>query len=447
MRRVMYDLTYAARGKSGIPKDTRSVAEILENLEDTTVEYVISPRNFVSRYSLPGKFKPMRSSKLVNSIFLPRPNLFSKSPNSYLFRSFVQSLNLQPYVQLEKIGLRTVSAVLKHIGLSEYQRNPDSSVSVMKVSYAARFVRPKLLGPFRINTKGIDFYIQQQIDPIKVGSSTHHIVRLHDILPITHPFFFPDQAQLAFRRGISSLLPNKRITWVMDTQASKNEFQEIFGFHLNVEVIPSEVGYGLHANGAIATIGNKNNEKNKNTYLCVNTIEPRKNVGLVINSFLSSLHGTSKKNNDELIIAGSYGWMEEELIFRLRAGFYGDQVIFIEKAQEFQIENLYKTADFVISASEAEGFGLPPLEGMLFGCLPIVSNLPQHRETMGPNAIYFDLNERSLTRAIVDSREISISERQKLALTLNSHVRNNFSHEVLKKDWEQLLARLKIEGY
>ena len=31
MRRVIYDLTYSLGGKSGIPKDTRSVAEILED--------------------------------------------------------------------------------------------------------------------------------------------------------------------------------------------------------------------------------------------------------------------------------------------------------------------------------------------------------------------------------------------------------------------------------
>jgi len=31
MQRVIYDLTYSLGGKSGIPIDTRSVAEILEN--------------------------------------------------------------------------------------------------------------------------------------------------------------------------------------------------------------------------------------------------------------------------------------------------------------------------------------------------------------------------------------------------------------------------------
>jgi glycosyltransferase involved in cell wall biosynthesis len=443
MRKVIYDLTYAARGKSGIPKDTRSVAEILEHLDETSVDYVISPKNFVSKYSLRNKFNPMRSSKIVNSIFVPRPNLFSKNPTSYLFRSFFQSLSFQPYIQLERIGFRAASAALKHIGLNEAKHRGNPNVSVMKISYAARFARPKFLGPFRINTKNSDFYIQQQIDPIKVGSSTHHIVRLHDILPITHPFFFSEKAQLAFRRGLANLLSNEKITWVMDTEASKIEFLEIFGNHTKVEVIPCEVGYGLNPLGALASIKNKNKNKNKNIYLCVNTIEPRKNIGMVINSFLSSLSENEKKLKDELVIVGTYGWMEEELIFRLRSGFYGEQITFLEKAQEFQVEELYKSADFVISASEAEGFGLPPLEGMLFGCIPIVSNLPQHHETMGNKAIYFDLNEKSLSIAIAKSRNISIPQRRKLGLEAHSHVRDKYNHDILKKDWERLLQKLK----
>jgi glycosyltransferase involved in cell wall biosynthesis len=446
MRHVIYDLTYAARGKSGIPKDTRSVAEILEDLNDTIVDYVISPRNFVSRYSLPSKINPMRSSKLVNSIFEPKPNLFSKYPTSYLFRSFIQSLSVQPYIQIERIGFRTVSAALKHIGLTQNKSRNNSNVSVMKISYAARFARPKFLGPFRVKTTGYDFYIQQQIDPIKVRSSTHHIVRLHDILPITHPFFFSEKAQIAFRRGLASLLLNRRITWVMDTEASKAEFLEIFGHYINVEVIPCEVGFGLNPVGAIKSIENKTKTRNKNVYLCVNTIEPRKNVGMVVNSFLRSLSENEEKFTDELVIVGTYGWMEEELISRLRKGFYGEQVKFIENAQEFQVEELYKTADFVISASEAEGFGLPPLEGMLFGCLPIVSNLPQHHETMGDKAIYFDLNEKSLSIAISRSRKITISQRKKLAIQAHSHIRHNYSNEVLKARWEELLTKLSTNS-
>ena len=443
MRRIMYDLTYAARGRSGIPKDTRSVARILENLDNTSVEFVISPKNFVSRYSLRSKRSPIISSKIVNSIFLPRPNLFLKNPHSYLFRSFIQSLSLLPTIKLAEIDVRWVYALLKNIDLNRTHKQGFPQISVMKISYAARFARPKFLGPFRIKTKEVEFYIQQQIDPVKVNSKTIHIVRLHDILPITHPFFFSETAQLAFRRGLDALLDNEKIVWVMDTIASKDEFREIFGMNLNVEVIPCEVGYGLNPLSALESVEVKNKHLKNfgNIYLCVNTIEPRKNVAMIINSFLSSLNEGDTKHNDELIVVGTYGWMEDELISRLRSGSYGDQVKFIEKAEEFQVEKLYKSSNFVISASEAEGFGLPPLEGMLFGCIPIVSNLPQHHETMGSKAIYFDLNESSLSDAISTSRQLSISERQKLALDSHKYVISKFSHEVIKQDWEKLLHR------
>jgi alpha-1,2-rhamnosyltransferase len=161
---------------------------------------------------------------------------------------------------------------------------------------------------------------------------------------------------------------------------------------------------------------------------------------MVINSFLKSLKEDNTKFANELIIAGSYGWMEEELISKLRAGYYGQKIKFIENPDDSVIEELYKSANFVISASEAEGFGLPPLEGMLFGCLPIVSNLPQHHENMGNKAIYFDLSENSLLDAISTSKKIPQTVRRKLALDAHNYVRNEFSHEALIIKWKKLLA-------
>ena len=439
MKRVIYDITYAARGKSGIPKDTRSVAEILLNMDDVELKFVISPKNFVSRYSIGNKLNAIKGSKNINSIFSTSPNVFWKAPIVTLVRSFIQSISLQPFVKLEEISKRTLFSVLKQIGVKQPDNKRSLRIFMLRISYAARFARPRFLGPFRIRISGSHFYIQQQIDPIKVNRRSKHIVRLHDVLPITHPYFFSENAQLAFRRGLTSLLSNKKIIWIMDTEASKTEFLEMFGTDKNVEVIPCEVGYGLNPQMAIQSIKNKNKNKNKNTFLCVNTIEPRKNVGMIINAFLHSLNKNAK---DDLIIIGAFGWMEDELISRLRSGFYGDQVKFIEKAEEFQVEELLKKADFVISASEAEGFGLPPLEGMLFGCLPIVSDIAQHRETMGSHAIYFSLNEQSLSNAISTARKISISERQKLALTAHHYVQNRFSHAALKKKWIQLLKKL-----
>jgi alpha-1,2-rhamnosyltransferase len=295
---------------------------------------------------------------------------------------------------------------------------------------------------FKLKTKDTDFFIQQHVDPIEVHPKTRHLVRLHDILPLTHPFFFTEKARGAFTSGIARLLTDHKIIWIMDTQASAKVFLENFGNQYKVEVVPCEVGYGINPEEAFNITKHKIANIDKNVYLCVNTIEPRKNTKLVIESFLNSLKQADKKINDELIIVGKYGWLESELIFKLRSGFYGHQVKFFEDASDSQLQDLYKSADFVISASEAEGFGLPPLEGMLFGCLPIVSDIPQHRETMGGFAAYFELNVASLTEHISKSREVSEPNGGKMRLAAHNHVRNNYSGEVLTKQWNELLNQL-----
>jgi len=443
--RVIYDITYALRGKSGIPKDTRSVAAILCSIDDVDTTFVISPKRTVSRCAISFDLKAIKDSRISNSVFSSDSKGLKIFLIISLIRNFFQSLSLQPYVKLEKIIQRNVDSILRLAGIEKPTNEKILNISMFRLSYAARFVRPKFLGAFRIRAKKDSYFIQQHIDPIKVVGGAKHIVRLHDVIPITHPYFFSEKAQLAFNRGFASLIKNKEIIWIMDTHASKKELLELFGLERIVEVIPCEVGHGLNPQKAIVSVKNKtkNKKKNKITFLCVNTIEPRKNVSLIISSFLFSLHENEKKCLDELIIVGSYGWMEEELIIRLRNGYYGKQVKFIEQAEEFQIEELFKQADFVISASEAEGFGLPPLEGMLFGCLPIVSDIPQHRETMDTKAIYFNLNKESLSGAISEARKVSIAERQKFAIEAHRYIQDKFSHEVLKENWGDLLQKLK----
>ncbi len=47
--RVLFDLTYASRGKSGIPGDTRALAQALSQLEGSELEYLVSLPGFVSK--------------------------------------------------------------------------------------------------------------------------------------------------------------------------------------------------------------------------------------------------------------------------------------------------------------------------------------------------------------------------------------------------------------
>ena len=443
MLNVLYDLTYAARGNSGIPKDTRSVAKILNRIPNTRTGYVISPKSFISRYAFTPRSRPVPTSKLLSNVLQNKTSLFfSNLPSKYV-RSFLQSISLLPFLSVTKLNPIQIKILIKQLQINNADLKPIPYFWVFNISYLARFIRPKFLGLFRLKTRNADVFIQQQIDPIRVNRNTKHIVRLHDILPITHPFFFTPKAQLAFRQGLVKMLRNKRIIWVLDTVASKNEFIELFGNQLKVEVIPCEVGSGWDSGKVLKDITKKSLGK-KSIFLVVGTIEPRKNIELIINTFLSLqnkdfLNSTSH----QLIIAGSAGWIDGELLSKLRSSKFGPNINFIEGASDTFIGKLYSRADFIISASEAEGFGLTPLEGMFFGCIPIVSNIPQHRENMGTNALYFDIYEKSLTIAI--EKAMKIPSKERLALRLKGHkfVTANYGEEVITQKWASLLKKLK----
>lgn len=443
MLNVIYDLTYAARGNSGIPKDTRSVAKILNRIPNTRTGYVISPKSFVSRYAYKSRSSPVGTSKLLSNVLENKTSLFfSNLPSKYV-RSILQSISLLPFLVVTKIKQTQIKTLIKQLQINNSDLKPIPYFWVLNISYLARFIRPKFLGLFRLKTRNADVFIQQQIDPIRVSPNTKHIVRLHDILPFTHPFFFTTKAQLAFRQGLVKMLSNKRIIWVMDTVASKNEFIEVFGDQLKVEVIPCEVGNGWNSDKALKNITKKPLKKTC-IFLVVGTIEPRKNIDLIINTFLSLQNkGFLNSTSCQLIIAGSAGWIQGELLNQLRSSKFEPNIKFVEGASDAFIGILYSKADFIISASEAEGFGLTPLEGMFFGCIPIVSNIPQHREIMGTNAIYFDTYEKSLTIAI--EKAMAIPSKERLALRLKGHkfVTANYGEEAITQKWASLLKKLQ----
>ncbi len=442
MLNLLYDLTYASRGNSGIPKDTRSVAKILNRIPNTRTGYVVSPKSFISRYAITPRNRTVYTSKLLSNVLQVKSSLFfSNLPSKYI-RSILQSISLLPFLRVTKLKPDQIKILIKQLQIDSSELKPIPYFWVLNISYLARFIRPKFLGLFRLNTRKTDVFIQQQIDPIRVNRNTKHIVRLHDILPITHPFFFSTKAQLAFRRGLVKMLSNKRIIWVMDTVASKNEFIELFGDQLKVKVIPCEVGSGWDSSKALKDITKKSFGR-KSIFLVVGTIEPRKNVELIINTFLSLQNKDFLDSKSyQLIIAGSAGWMTGELLSQLRSSKFGPNINFIEGASDTLISELYRKADYIISASEAEGFGLTPLEGMFFGCIPIVSNIPQHREIMSTNAFYFDTYEKSLAIAIENAMKIPSKERLSLRIKGHKFVTANYGEEAITQKWASLLKSL-----
>ena len=222
----------------------------------------------------------------------------------------------------------------------------------------------------------------------------------------------------------------------MDSEHTANEFKAYFGEKLDVRVVPCVVtAKGLQRSNGIAK---------KNQICVVNTIEPRKRVGLAIAGFRDAKERGLLPPDWQLIIVGNEGWQEKTLAGNLRKQAFGTDIQFKESAPDFELDKIYAESKIVLSASAAEGFGLPPLEGMAFGCLPVISSIPQHHETVKDLGLYFEDDipqnvAKKLAEALVtlEGKEIEIAE------NLMNYVKENYSEEVISKKWLEILQGVK----
>jgi glycosyltransferase involved in cell wall biosynthesis len=80
-----------------------------------------------------------------------------------------------------------------------------------------------------------------------------------------------------------------------------------------------------------------------------------------------------------------------------------DGLVRLGHVGEADLVRAYQSADLVVTASEDEGFGFPPLEALRCGTPATVSDLPVFRELLGDHATYFrdvDGLERAIAGAM-----------------------------------------------
>lgn len=113
-------------------------------------------------------------------------------------------------------------------------------------------------------------------------------------------------------------------------------------------------------------------------FLMVGTIEPRKGYDVALAAF-ERLWAAGEEV--ELTIVGKPGWNTRELMARMNAHPQaGTRLHLLQGVSDERLAQIYADADALISASHAEGFGLPLVEARHFGKPAIVSDLSVFRE-------------------------------------------------------------------
>lgn len=157
--------------------------------------------------------------------------------------------------------------------------------------------------------------------------------------------------------------------------------------------------------------------------LYVGTLQPRKNLVRLVEAF-SKL----KETKIDLVIVGKKGWQYEDILQAPEKNGVSDRVHFLQNVTNEELPGFYEHAECFVLPSLYEGFGLPVLEAMKYGCPVITSNISSLPEAGGDAAEYFDpKNVEDITRGIekvLSSKEL----REKMVKKGREHVQN-FSWE------------------
>ena len=167
----------------------------------------------------------------------------------------------------------------------------------------------------------------------------------------------------------------------------------------------------------VKQVSSKSNMDKKNYILFVGTLQPRKNIVRLIEAF-SKL----KNKSVDLLIVGKKGWLYEEILKAPEKFQVNDRVNFMDFVKDEDMPSLYKNAVCLVLPSLYEGFGLPVLEAMKYGCPVILSNVSSLPEAGGDAALYFNPESSADIAAKINK---VISDR-------------NLREQMIKKGYEQV---------
>ena len=127
---------------------------------------------------------------------------------------------------------------------------------------------------------------------------------------------------------------------------------------------------------------------NKPYILYVGTIEPRKNLTGLLESF--ALLKLKKVFQGQLVIAGMKGWMVENIGALIKQLGIEKDVIFTGYISDAQLRQLYNMTEVFVFPSFYEGFGFPILEAFCCGAAVITSNTSSCAEIASDAALTID---------------------------------------------------------
>lgn len=222
------------------------------------------------------------------------------------------------------------------------------------------------------------------------------VAMVHDIIPMQFPEYNRPGEADRHRRRIASVARFSSGVIVPSTPVER-ALQPFLPAHLHIQT----VAHGLHLWGADACGLSGIEIPTQPYFMCIGTIEPRKNHLLLLNVWRELTEKYGEKT-PQLLIVGRRGWENENIIDMLeRCPALRHSVKEYNTLNDKQVTLLLRGSKALLFPSFAEGFGLPLVEALSLDVPVLCSDLPVFQEIAGNAARYLNpLDGKGWTSAV-----------------------------------------------
>lgn len=299
-----------------------------------------------------------------------------------------------------------------------------------------------ILIPLILRWHRVDAVIEPaHFGPFNLPTSVKRITVIHDLTPVLFPGLHRWHSQLLQRLFLKRIMRNADLI-VANSDHTKRDI---------CNYAPEVCEKVVRIYPAVAEIHANLSEEVLEHYgvkypyfLTVGTIEPRKNHLLLLRAYQIFREHTQRKC--QLVITGGKGWKSKAFFKKLSVHPYIEDIVITGFVPDEYLPILYQKALGLVYPSKYEGFGLPVLEAMKWGTIPIISHNSSLPEVGGRDSFYLrDASPESLSHLMMEVSEMSKSDRKKKLAALHEHA-SKFTWELFsQKLWKAINKMLENE--
>lgn len=283
-----------------------------------------------------------------------------------------------------------------------------------KIATAPRLMRRSLAGT-RGETRCYFHASHTQLDkPDRFDWLGEHSVPsvflIHDAIPVDYPEFCSPGSAARHHARLETVSRRASLVIVNSdaTRSAISRYIAAQGWRVpEIEVVHLGVDRWFLGNGVNGgSASTKADLPARPYFVCVGTIEPRKNLIFLFNVW----RGLVEKLGEaapKLVLVGRRGWENENMVDILeRSTAIGPHLVEVADLSDLGLSALLKGARALVAPSLVEGFSLPVAEALAMGTPVIASDIAVHREIAGARALLVDpIDGPSWVRAIAGMTE------------------------------------------